>query len=127
MMTFTVTYSQALDMLVENLHAWYWNPDLSAYAVCKALDSMTFEELEDLLHQHIKVIEQIEGVEPGLFSTVRFKIVRDHELVTSCTANAKPQKRETEVMPVISISAVVKAALSATDFCKIFRQKRGQE
>jgi len=78
-MYFTITYSEALDMIVENLHTWWWNPDSSAYAACGPLEKKTIEELEELLNAHVRVEEQQGGFEDGLLSCVKFKIVRDHE------------------------------------------------
>lgn len=84
-MFFVISYSEAIDILVENRMAWHWDPDSSAFAACGPLDNKTDEELEDILHSHIRVEEQQNGFEDGLLSCVRFKIVRDHDL-------AKPTK-----------------------------------
>ncbi|KIF83284.1 hypothetical protein [Noviherbaspirillum autotrophicum] len=80
MFTFTISYSEAQDMLVENNMAWYWHPNMSAHATGKGLDEMTFEEMEDQLHAHVGIEEEFNGFELGLLTNVRFNIVRDYEL-----------------------------------------------
>lgn len=81
MFTFTISHSEAQNMLVENMMAWHWDPNMSTHAISKGLDDMTFEEMEDQLHAHVGIEEEFNGFEPGLLTNVRFKIARDHELV----------------------------------------------
>lgn len=80
MFTFAISHNQAIDMLVEDLCLWHWDPDMSAHSPNKPLGVMDFDALEQELHHHVRLEEEMNGFEPGLLSNVKFKIVRDYEL-----------------------------------------------
>lgn len=90
MVFFTVTRSEAIDMAADVICSWYVEHGypFGSYTTGTGLASMSNEELEDELYALIVLEEQQGGFESGLLTSVKFKVVRDHEVLRACACCA---------------------------------------